>query len=61
MSNSTDTFSANTVDKTFNSGKLTPINFDKNVNLFDRSISCNSGQVSGSANLKVVSKFVLLL
>ncbi|KAF8588352.1 hypothetical protein K439DRAFT_1629802 [Ramaria rubella] len=45
--------SVNNVDQTLNSGQLTPVNFDQDVTLFDQSISCSSGDVSGSAELKI--------
>ncbi|KAF8488680.1 hypothetical protein JB92DRAFT_3148213 [Gautieria morchelliformis] len=45
--------SANTINQSLNSGKFTPVSFSQDVTLFDQSISCSSGDVSGSASLKI--------
>ncbi|KAF8531281.1 hypothetical protein JB92DRAFT_3105427 [Gautieria morchelliformis] len=45
--------SANTINQSLNSGQLTPVSFSQDVTLFDQSISCSSGGVSGSAELKI--------
>jgi len=47
-----DVLLANMLSTTFDPGKLTPVNFDKDAAIFDQFISCAGGQDPGGAHLK---------